>query len=248
MFVQTRISLLQAQRRYMSVRPSAEHNAIPPRKKVTLQALQNLRSTGTPITMLTAYDYPTARACSSDPLIDITLVGDSLAQVCLGYASTTQLTLSDMIHHAAAVRRGTTTRFLYPVMGHVGLLPQRHAAMSGYKVQGRSAAGAKAVLDDALALQEAGAFSVVVEAVPKELGQYITEALTVPTIGLVQVLVWDDVIGTWSGHKAKFVRHFGDLRSARADAVHGYAEAVRAEHFRILQAKEWEAFLKEVKA
>lgn len=185
--------------------------------------------------MITAYDYPTALACSSSPLTDITLVGDSLAQVALGYTSTTQLTLSEMIHHIKAVARGTTHPFLVadmpfgtyhesieeavrnavrmiqeggvegvkleggaeivdvvtrltsigiPVMAHVGLLPQRHAALSGYKVQGRSAEGAKKVVKDSLALQQAGAFAVVVEAVPKELGKYVTDMLRIPTIGI----------------------------------------------------------------
>ena len=185
--------------------------------------------------MLTAYDYPTAVACSSSPLIDVTLVGDSLAQVCLGYTSTTQLTLDEMIHHTRAVSRGTTHPLLIadmpfgtyhsspeatinnavrlireaqvdgikveggkeiapvvqrltsvgiPVMAHVGLLPQRVVALSGYRVQGRTAEAAQAVLRDALALQDAGAFAVVVEAVPKELGKYVTEKLSVPTIGI----------------------------------------------------------------
>jgi 3-methyl-2-oxobutanoate hydroxymethyltransferase len=185
--------------------------------------------------MMTAYDYPTGLACSSNPDIDITLVGDSLAQVCLGYSSTTQLTLTEMIHHTRAVSRGTTHPFLVadmpfgtyhistadavtnairliqngrvdavkleggveiveivrkltevgiPVMAHVGLLPQRHIAMSGYKVQGRSVEGAQRMVRDALALEEAGAFSIVVEAVPKELGKHITDRLKIPTIGI----------------------------------------------------------------
>lgn len=185
--------------------------------------------------MLTAYDYPTGLACSSNPKIDITLVGDSLAQVCLGHSSTTQLTLAEMIHHARAVSRGTSHPLLVAdmpfgtyhistasavenairlvqegrvdavkleggieiveivrkltsigisVMAHVGLMPQRHVAMSGYKVQGRSADSAKRMVEDALALQAAGAFSMVVEGVPKELGTYITQQLTIPTIGI----------------------------------------------------------------
>ena len=184
--------------------------------------------------MLTAYDYPSALACSTYG-VDITLVGDSLAQVCLGYASTTQLTLQEMIHHARAVARGTTSSFLVadmpfgsyhvsteecvrsavklvqeghvegvkieggtevvecvrkltsigiPVMGHVGLLPQRHAALSGYKVQGKDRSSAQRVLHAALALQAAGAFSIVLEAIPHQLGAYITNRLNVPTIGI----------------------------------------------------------------
>ncbi|KAK1229442.1 cell wall biogenesis and architecture protein [Marasmius sp. AFHP31] len=164
--------------------------------------------------MITAYDYPSAVVCSSNPLIDVVLVGDSLAQVCLGYASTTQLTLSEMIHHTRAVARGTThpllvadmpfgtytssnsdaiknavrmiqegrveaikmegglevvgtvkklTDFGIPVMAHVGLKPQRHVAMSGFKIQGKDTAYAKQVMEEAEALQEAGAFSMVLE-------------------------------------------------------------------------------------
>jgi len=239
--------------------------------------------------MLTAYDYSTALACSSNPKIDITLVGDSLAQVCLGYHSTTQLTLSEMIHHTKAVARGTThpllvadmpfgtyhtsvsdaianavrmvqeghveavkmeggkeiaevvrglTRMGIPVMGHIGLLPQRHVALSGFKVQGRGSERAKEIMEDALVLEEAGAFSMVVEAVPQELGTQITQQLKIPTIGIGagphtggQVLVWDDVMGTWSGHKPKFVRRFADIGAVRAAGVESYAEAVRTGSF-----------------
>lgn len=202
--------------------------------------------------MLTAYDYPTALACSSSPLIDVTLVGDSLAHVCLGYTCTTQLTLDDMIHHTAAVSRGTTHPLLIadmpfgtyhsspeatisnavrlireahadgikmeggkeivpvvkrltsvgiPVMAHVGLLPQRVVALSGYRVQGRTAEAAQAVLSDALALQDAGAFAVVVEAVPKELGKYVTEKLSVPTIGIGA--------GPWTSGQVRFAHRLG---------------------------------------
>lgn len=277
--------------RWMSVRPPSKissSTAPIPRKKVTIETLHELRQSKTPITMLTAYDYPSALACSSSHLTDITLVGDSLAQVCLGYRSTTQLTVGEMIHHTRAVARGTTHPFLIadmpfgsyhtidnavsnaiklvqegraeavkieggqefgsvvkrlseigiPVMAHVGLLPQRHSAMSGYKVQGRSAEGAKKVVADALALEEAGAFAMVVEAVPRELGKYVTDRLKIPTIGIGagpwtsgQVLVYDDVMGTWSGHKAKFVRRFANLKELRDTGVHSYAEAVKAGTF-----------------
>ncbi|PBK86982.1 ketopantoate hydroxymethyltransferase [Armillaria gallica] len=279
------------QRRCMSVRPAESDDKMKnhPRKKVTIQTLQTLKSANIPITMLTAYDYPTAVSASSNTLIDITLVGDSLAQVCLGYTSTSQLTLEEMIHHSRAVARGTThplliadmpfgsfhisvdnavenairlireaqveavkleggeeivpvvrqlTRIGIPVMAHVGLLPQRHVAMSGYKVQGRSAVGAKRVINDALALEDAGAFAVLVEAVPKELGKHLTEKLQIPTIGIGagpwtsgQVLVWDDVMGTWCGHKAKFVRRFADLKTHRDKGVQDYAQAVRERTF-----------------
>jgi 3-methyl-2-oxobutanoate hydroxymethyltransferase len=293
-------------RRWMSVRPQ-ESAMKETRKKVTINYLQHQRDTGTPITMLTAYDYPTGLACSAHG-IDITLVGDSLAQVCLGYASTTQLTLDEMVHHSRAVSRGNSTPFLVadmpfgtyhvspedalrnavrlvrdgraeavkmeggreiadtvrrltrmgiPVMGHVGLLPQRHSALSGYRVQGRDASAAREVLHSALLLQDAGAFSIVLEAIPHQLGSYITSKLSIPTIGIGagpgtsgQVLVWDDVMGTWSGHKAKFVRRFADIKSERERGVTAYADAVRAGTFPRVQEEsyamdkgEWEALL-----
>ncbi|KAG5636945.1 hypothetical protein H0H81_006341 [Sphagnurus paluster] len=291
----------------MSVRPRKDQQAPEGRKKVTIQSLQNKRENKSPITMLTAYDYPTGLACSSNPNIDITLVGDSLAQVCLGHSSTTQLTLAEMIHHARAVSRGTSHPLLVadmpfgtyhvshsdatsnairliqegrvdavkleggteivdivrhlttigiPVMAHVGLLPQRHISMSGYKVQGRSAEAAQRVVHDALALQAAGAFSIVVEAVPKELGAFVTERLKIPTIGIGagpgtsgQVLVWDDAMGTWPGHKAKFVRRFADLQTPRDSGISRYAEAVCDGSFPsdsesyTMDAEEWDKFL-----
>ncbi|KAF7297992.1 3-methyl-2-oxobutanoate hydroxymethyltransferase [Mycena chlorophos] len=281
------------------------------REKVTIQTLQILRARKEPITMLTAYDYPTALASSANPAIDITLVGDSLAQVCLGLKSTTQLTLDQMIHHASAVARGTTHPLLVadmpfgsyhasvdaaidnavrlvregqveavkleggeeiaelvhrlcsfgiPVMAHVGLLPQRHVAASGYKVQGRTVDAAKALVRTAKILEEAGAFSMVVEAVPKQLGQFITDNLRIPTIGIGagpatsgQVLVWDDAMGTWNGHKAKFVRRFANLQSVRDDGVRAYAQAVKDGSFPDPQREsytidqdEWARFLEEM--
>ncbi|KAK1231653.1 cell wall biogenesis and architecture protein [Marasmius sp. AFHP31] len=277
-------------RRWMSVRPQDTSN-LPgvARKKVTLETLFSLKANKTPITMITAYDYPSAIACSSNPLIDIVLVGDSLAQVCLGYASTTQITLSEMIHHTRAVARGTThpllvadmpfgtympsnadaiknavrmiqegrveavkmegglevvetvkrlTDFGIPVMAHVGLKPQRHVALSGFRIQGKDTASAKQVMKEAEALQAAGAFSIVLEGVPKELGQLVSDRLKIPTIGIGagpstdgQVLVWDDIMGTWSGHKAKFVRRFGNVQAERDSAIQKFGEAVRSRSF-----------------
>ena len=246
-----------------------------------------MRDTNRPIAMLTAYDYPTGRACDLHG-IDITLVGDSLAQVCLGYDSTTRLTLDEMIHHCRAVARGSKspflvadmpygtyhtgvddtvrnairmvregvegvkmeggleivelvkklTRFGIPVMGHVGLLPQRHTSLSGYRVQGKEAKGAVEMVRTALELEKAGVFSIVLEAIPYRLGELITQRLSVPTIGIGagpftsgQVLVWDDVMGTWSGHKAKFVRRFADVQSEAKQGVTEYATAVRERTF-----------------
>jgi len=291
----------------MSVRPEEQlRSGSSSREKVTIQSLRQLRKTGTPISMLTAYDYSTGRACDTHG-VEMILVGDSLAQVCLGYDSTTRLTLDEMIHHCRAVARGSKapllvadmpfgtyanqedavrnairlvreggaeavklegglevadtvhalTRFGIPVMAHLGLLPQRVSMLSGYKVQGRTARSAAAILDTALALENAGAFSMVLEAIPHQLGAYITSRLSrAITIGVGagnqtdgQALVLDDVMGTWSGHKAKFVRRFGDVKSEVEESVHGFMDAVRNKTFPApeesyeMKSEEWERFV-----
>jgi 3-methyl-2-oxobutanoate hydroxymethyltransferase len=278
----------------------------PARKKVTLQSLHAQSLAKDPITMLTAYDFPTARACESYG-VDITLVGDSLAQVCLGYDSTTRLTMDEMVHHCRAVSRGAKTPFLIadmpfgsyhvsieeasrnairivqeggmegvkieggleivnivkrltrmgiPVMAHVGLMPQRHTSLSGYRVQGKKSEDAQEILESAYALQDAGAFAIVLEAIPHRLGEYITSQLEIPTIGIGagpgtngQVLVWDDIMATWSGHKAKFVRRFADVHTEVEKGVRGYINAVKDGTFPQIKNEtyemdvdEWERF------
>ena len=279
---------------------------IPIGKKVTLQRLAELRTQKTPITVLTAYDYPTAQRCERGG-IDVCLVGDSLAQVCLGHSSTTTLTLDEMLHHCRAVSRGCKTPHLVadmpfgtyhvsikdairnavrliqhgraesvkleggtdvvpivraltgagiPVMAHIGLLPQRAAALSGYRVQGRDAVGAVDLLQAAKALEAAGAYAIVLEAIPEKVAKFITETITIPTIGIGagpgcsgQVLVWDDALGNWTGHKAKFVKRFADLGEVADAGVHAYADAVRgrefpaAEHTYEMHEGEWEKFV-----
>ncbi|KAI0827640.1 ketopantoate hydroxymethyltransferase [Trametes gibbosa] len=276
------------------------------RKKVTIQHLHALRTARTPITVLTAYDFPTARACEAHG-VDITLVGDSLAQVCLGYEDTTRLTLDEMLHHVRAVARGSRTPLLVadmpfgtylaspedairnavrlvrdggaeavkleggpeivdtvrrltragiPVMGHIGLLPQRHVMLSGFRAQGRTAAAALDVLHAALALEDAGAFAMVLEAVPHALAAYVSRRLArAATIGIGagpatdgQVLVWNDMVGTWHGHQARFVRRFADVGAEAARGVRAYIAAVRERSFPALEESygmpnaEWERF------
>ncbi|KAH9177492.1 ketopantoate hydroxymethyltransferase [Lactarius sanguifluus] len=295
-------------RRWMSVRPmileSSTSPTRPPRKKMTIQQLNQMRHAATPITMLTAYDFPTARALDTHG-VDIALVGDSLAQVCLGLPSTTRLTLDEMLHHTRAVARGAVHPFIVadmpfgsyhaspddavrsavrmvqdghveavkleggpeiaatvrrisqvgvPVMAHVGLMPQRHTALSGYRVQGRDAPRARSVLDDALALEAAGAFAVVLEAIPHRLAEYITARLSIPTIGIGagpgtsgQVLVWDDVMTRWHGKKAKFVRRFADVGHEEGRGIqelHHFPDA-QTEGYEMATG-EWEKFLEQV--
>jgi 3-methyl-2-oxobutanoate hydroxymethyltransferase len=145
-----------------------------------------------------------------------------------------------------------------PVLAHIGLLPQRSTALSGYRVQGRTAASANALTRAAQALENAGAFAIVLEAMPSQLGEYITRTLTIPTIGIGagpgtngQVLVWDDMLGTWHGHKAKFVRHFADVQKEVERGVSAYVHAVKDGSFPnpdregyVIDPSEWEAFLR----
>jgi 3-methyl-2-oxobutanoate hydroxymethyltransferase len=273
---------------------------------VTIQTLQRLREKNTPITVLTAYDFPTARTTEAGG-VDVTLVGDSLAQVALGYPSTTSLTMEEMEHHIRAVCRGCSTPLIVAdmpfgsygynistsvenairlvragaeavkmeggselvdtvramtsigisVMGHLGLLPQRAVSLSGYRVQGKDAQAATELLNNARALQNAGAFSIVLEAIPSILGAYVTESIDVPTIGIGagngtsgQVLVWSDALGMWKGHKAKFVRRFAEVHTEAERGVQEYVDAVRARTFPDsetegykIDSNEWRRFL-----
>ncbi|MCL5004920.1 MAG: 3-methyl-2-oxobutanoate hydroxymethyltransferase [Acidobacteria bacterium] len=244
--------------------------------KITVPAILERKLHGEKITSLTAYDYPTARLID-EAGIDIVLVGDSLAQVMLGYDSTLPLTAEEMLHHLRAVRRGvqralvvadlpygsyhlgekealeTSLRFVkqggaeavkieggknrarlirrlvgaeIPVMGHIGLTPQSIHRMGGYSVQGRSLESANTLLADAQALEDSGAFAVVLEAIPRELAAIVTRRLRIPTIGIGagpecdgQILVFHDVVGLTFGRSAKFVRPYANLGQALHDAL-----------------------------
>jgi 3-methyl-2-oxobutanoate hydroxymethyltransferase len=125
-----------------------------------------------------------------------------------------------------------------PVMGHVGLTPQTATVLGGFKAQGRTADRAKQLLDDAVALQEAGCFAVVLEAVPSAVARAVTQALGVPTIGIGagsdtdgQVLVWHDMLGYYEGHAPRFVKRYADLGETIVDALSRYAEDVRSGAF-----------------
>jgi 3-methyl-2-oxobutanoate hydroxymethyltransferase len=122
-----------------------------------------------------------------------------------------------------------------PVMGHLGLTPQSATALGGYKAQGRTAAGARRMLADALALQEAGCYSLVLEAVPAPVAARITEALEIPTIGIGagpqvdgQVLVYHDLLGLTQGHTARFVKRYADLATVIREALSAFAADVRS--------------------
>jgi 3-methyl-2-oxobutanoate hydroxymethyltransferase len=280
----------------MSTRPRAE-------AKATVLTLQQKKDRGERISVLTAYDFPTARALD-EAGIDEILVGDSLAMVVLGHETTLEVTMEEMLHHARAVSRGAKRallvgdlpfmsyqadvaeavrnagRFLkeagmdavkleggreltdtvraivragIPVQGHVGLRPQSVRLLGGYRVQGRTADAARALLDDALALEAAGCFSVVLESVPAQVAGAITERLRVPTIGIGagagtdgQVLVTHDLLGLYQP-APRFVRQYARLRDEIVAAVEAYRADVEAgrfpapEHATSMTEEEWGA-------
>lgn len=253
------------------------------RKKVTIPDLQNKKREGKKITMLTAYDYPTAKLVD-DAGIDSILVGDSLGMVVLGYDSTVPVTMDEMIHHAKAVRRGTKYAFLVgdmpfgsyqiskeeairnagrfmkeagcdaikleggnesldatiaivnagiPVLGHLGLTPQTASKLGGFKVQGKDADAAKSILDQALKMEKAGCFAIVLECVPDKVAKLITEKLTIPTISCGagpdcdgQVLVTNDLIGIFDRFVPKFVKQYIKLAPMISDAFKKYKDEV----------------------
>ncbi|OAQ30979.1 hypothetical protein K457DRAFT_110011 [Linnemannia elongata AG-77] len=273
-------------RRHYSSRPSDQpiHHI---RAKVTLATLRKLYKRGEPITMLTAHDFPTGTLVDKAGM-DMTLVGDSLAMVALGYSSTSEITLDEMLHHCRAVARGTRSSFLVadmpfgtyetspeqaintavrlmkegkaeavkleggkemaptiarltqvgiPVLGHIGLTPQRQASLGGFKVQGKTAAKAKGIIEDAQALQDAGCFAVVLEAVPEPVATHVTNILNIPTIGIGagvgcsgQVLVQQDMLGLY-GRVPKFCKTYRSLADEIVGALKEYSAEVKSGAF-----------------
>ena len=257
-------------------------SASPSTQRLTVADIGKLHADGQPIAMLTAYDYPTARLLD-EAGIPFILVGDSVGTTMLGYDSEIRVTMTEMLHHTAAVVRGTSRalvvgdmpflsyaspgeavenagRFLQeagaqavkleggvrsariieavvkagiPVMGHIGWTPQaRHALGGKVRVQGKTSDRARNLLADALAVQEAGAFAIVLELVPEQLATAITERLTIPTIGIGagpgtsgQVQVLTDLLG-WSDWHPKHAQPFANLRQTVLSAARAYAEAV----------------------
>lgn len=232
-----------------------------------------------PVSMLTAYDYHTARTIE-EAGVDMILVGDSLGNVMLGYENTLAVTVEDMIHHGKAVCRGAKETFVVidmpflsyqvsveeavrnagrivketgcqavkleggaeyadriraivragiPVVGHIGLTPQSVNTLGGYKVQGKSLEEAKKLLDDAKAIEEAGAFAITLECIPEALARLITARSAMLTIGIGagrycdgQVLVYQDMLGYSDARTAKFVKQYADLHGVMLNAFKQY--------------------------
>lgn len=252
--------------------------------KNTVNTLLKQKQDGKKISMLTCYDYSTAKLME-EVGVNTILVGDSLGNTMLGYSDTIQVTMEDMIHHCAAVSRGIKDIFLVcdmpfmsyqasvydavvnagrlmkeghanmvkleggkevcpqieaivkasiPVCAHLGLTPQSINSLGGYKVQGKSESDAQKLIDDARAVQEAGASMLVLECVPAKLAKKITEMLDIPTIGIGagndcdgQVLVFQDMLGMFTDYVPKFVKQFANVGEVMKGAFRDYMDAIQ---------------------
>lgn len=256
--------------------------------KTTVADFLSMKQNGEKITMVTGYDYSTAKLIDSSGINSI-LVGDSLGMVMLGYPDTISVTMEDMIHHSKAVARGAENALVIcdmpfmsyqtsvydavvnagrlmkegragavkleggvefkehvraivnasiPVCGHIGMTPQSVNVFGGFKVQGKTLDTAKKIVDDALALEEAGVFAIVLECVPQELAEYISSVVYVPTIGIGagkgcdgQVLVYQDMLGMYSDFTPKFVKKYAETGVAMKEAFTKYSEEVKSGEF-----------------
>lgn len=252
--------------------------------KNTVTTFKTAKMEGSKLTMLTAYDYSTAKLIDGAGINSI-LVGDSLGNVVLGYEDTVSVTMEDMIHHCAAVARGAKNALVIcdmpfmsyqtsvydalvnagrlmkegranavkleggrevcpqikaivdagiPVCAHLGLTPQSINAFGGFKVQAKEEASARKLIEDAKAVEEAGAFAVVLECVPAKLAAMVTKEIGIPTIGIGagaecdgQVLVYQDMIAMFSDFTPKFAKKFADVGTIMTEAFKAYDEEVK---------------------
>lgn len=257
-------------------------------RKVTTQALLEMKRSGRKITALTCYDFLMAEKLD-EAGIDVVLVGDSVAMVVQGLDTTVPVTLDQMLYHAGLVARGiqrslvvgdlpfmsyqvrpdealrnagrmvkesyveavkleggrtvcpTVERIVdvgIPVMGHLGLTPQSIHKFGTYRVRATSDDEADELRRDALALQDAGAFSLVLEKVPAELAAEVARSLEIPVIGIGagpdvdgQILVSHDMLGLYTKFKPRFVRRYANLGQEMRDAFTRFAEDVRSGSF-----------------
>lgn len=256
--------------------------------KNTIVTVKEAKLNKDKLTMLTAYDYSTAKLIDQSG-INAILVGDSLGMVVLGYEDTLSVTMEDMIHHSAAVARGTKNALVVtdmpfmsyqtsvydavfnagrlmkegranavkieggleiveqiraivnasiPVMAHIGLTPQSVNAFGGFKVQGKNEEAARRLLEEAKAVEEAGAFAVTLECVPSKLAKFISENISIPTIGIGagagcdgQVLVYQDMLGMYSDFVPKFVKQYVNIGENMKEAFAKYINEVKAGSF-----------------
>ena len=272
-----------------TTRQSIQVPADASRLPVTLPRLADKKRLGEPIVMVTAYDYPSARAAEAAG-VDLVLVGDSGAMTVLGYPSTVPVDVDEMLVLAKAARRGLRTPFLVadlpfgsyevsdeqavatalrfvkeagcdavklegggpmsvararaivsvgvPLMGHVGLTPQTSTALGGYRAQGRTGQAAARIAREALALQDAGCFSIVFEAMPSAVAAEIMRQMEAVVIGIGagpstdgQVLVFHDLLGIREGLGARFVKRYASLQDEMDAGVSAFAADVRARRY-----------------
>lgn len=256
--------------------------------KNTVETFKLSKNTNQRLTMLTAYDFSTAKLIDECGINGI-LVGDSLGMVALGYENTLSVTMNDMLHHTKAVKRGVSNSLLVadmpfmsyqtstydaiknagrliqkggadaikleggsivkdkvkaivnsqiPVMGHIGLTPQSINVFGGFKVQGKTTECAEQLIKDALSLEEAGAFAIVLECIPSKLAKIITEKLSIPTIGIGagnscdgQILVYQDMLNMVSNFKPKFVKTYSNVGAIMKSSFKQYINEVNAQIF-----------------
>lgn len=252
--------------------------------KLTIPDLNALVEAGTPLTMITCYDYPNARIVDAAG-VDIVLVGDSVAMTVLGYPNTLPATMEMMLVFAGAVARGCQRAFVLgdmpymsyqisdevavrnagrfmaeagvdgvkleggramadrvraivragvPVMGHLGLTPQSASAIGGYKVQARSGAAAIALLDDALALQAAGVFSILLELVPAAVAEIVSSKLDVPTISIGSgagcsghCQIYHDAIGMFEAFQPRHAKRYAQVGQVLGEAMAAFVREIR---------------------
>jgi 3-methyl-2-oxobutanoate hydroxymethyltransferase len=256
---------------------------------LTRNDLKKMKDEKEKITMITAYDYPSAKSAEESG-VDTILVGDSLGMTVLGYSSTIQVTVNDMIHHAKAVKRGAPNTFVVvdmpfmsyhismdeslrhareiiqqtdaqslkiegasdeilllikrlteagiPVTAHLGLTPQSVNVLGGFKVQGKDKKAAQKLLDDAKQVVDHGAIALVLECVPKELAELITNEIGIPTIGIGagvhcdgQVLVYHDILKYGVDRLPKFVQPYGDFNQQGNESIKSYISDVKKQAF-----------------
>lgn len=275
------------------------------RRKFGLQQFAALKEQGEPIVMVTAYDSTSAKLAELAG-VEVILVGDSVAMVCLGHSTTLPVTLDEMLHHAKAVSRGAQSPFLIgdlpflsyhgsaedavlsagrflkeagmdavkleggaerlpavqaiisagiPVMGHLGLTPQKIRQFGGFKPQAKTASAAHSLLQDAKALEAAGCFSIVLESVPAEVARLVSSSLKIPTIGIGagpdcdgQVLVWHDLLGLDEDFVPPFAKAYCQLGQLAIKGLQDFATEVKGRQFpdpahtRMMDPKELEEF------
>lgn len=258
------------------------------RKKNTVATLLEMKKNGEKVSMLTCYDYTTARIMENAGINTI-LVGDSLGMTMQGYDTTLPVTMDETVIYTRSVVRGCSNTFVIadmpfmsyqisaaqavenagrliketganavkleggaavtaqiraivdagiPVCAHIGMTPQSVNVFGGFKVQGKGEENAKRVLDDAFAVQQAGAFMCVLECVPPKLAALITKKVDMVTIGIGagagcdgQVLVMQDMLAANTDFTPKFVKHFADIGNQMSEAFKAYDSEVKAGSF-----------------